>query len=351
MAFSKENIKYTLNGILFVALFTIAAIQISQVSFIKALAISPLIIGIVIGMFYANTLRTHIPKEWVPGIVFSSKQLLRFAIILYGFRITFQQIAEVGLAGLTVSTIMLTTTFILGWWLGVKVFKLDRDTAVLTASGSSVCGAAAVLATEPVLKAEPYKSAVAVGTVVLFGTIAMFTYPALFRSGILHMDPSVYGIYVGGTVHEVAQVVAAGGAVSEQAMNNAVIVKMTRVMMIAPLLIILGILVSKSVSTATAGESKKIKISIPWFAVWFIVMAGINSFLVGIEPLQPVLHGINELDTFLLTMAMTALGMETSVEKFKQAGAKPVALALVLAIWLMVGGYFVTKWSVTLFGV
>ena len=348
MAFSKENIKYTLNGILFVALFTIAAIQISQVSFIKALAISPLIIGIVIGMFYANTLRSHIPKEWVPGIVFSSKQLLRFAIILYGFRITFQQIAEVGLAGLTVSTVMLTTTFILGWWLGVKFFGLDRDTTVLTASGSSVCGAAAVLATEPVLNAEPYKSAVAVGTVVLFGTIAMFTYPALYKSGILHMDPATYGIYVGGTVHEVAQVVAAGGAVSEVAMNNAVIVKMTRVMMIAPLLIILGILVSKG-ATAAAGE-RKFKITIPWFAVWFIVMAGINSFLINMPSIQPVIHAINEFDTFLLTMAMTALGMETSVEKFKQAGAKPVALAAVLAVWLMVGGYFVTKWAVALFG-
>ncbi|MRI82938.1 MAG: YeiH family putative sulfate export transporter [Nitratiruptor sp.] len=349
MAFSKENIKYTLNGILFVALFTIAAIQISEVSFIKALAISPLIIGILIGMFYANTLRSHIPKEWVPGIVFSSKQLLRFAIILYGFRITFQQIAQVGMAGLTVSTIMLTTTFILGWWAGVKLLGLDRDTSILCASGSSVCGAAAVLATEPVLEAEPYKSAVAVGTVVLFGTIAMFTYPALYKAGILDMDPATYGIYVGGTVHEVAQVVAAGGAIGGVAADNAVIVKMTRVMMIAPLLIILGILVARSKKGQSKGGG--VPISIPWFAVWFIVVAGINSFLVDIPSLQPIIAKINEFDTFLLTMAMTALGMETSVEKFKQAGIKPVMLAFIMAVWLMVGGYFVTKWAVALFGV
>ena len=348
MAFSKENIKYTLNGILFVALFTIAAIQISEVGFIKKLAISPLIIGIVIGMFYANTLRSHIPKEWVPGIVFSSKQLLRFAIILYGFRITFQQIAEVGMAGLVVSVVMLTTTFILGWWAGVKIFKLDRDTSILCASGSSVCGAAAVLATEPVLKAEPYKSAVAVGTVVLFGTIAMFTYPALYKAGVLDMDPATYGIYVGGTVHEVAQVVAAGGAIGGAAADNAVIVKMTRVMMIAPLLIVLGILISRE--SAKAGQKSKVKISIPWFAVWFIVMAGINSMIHDIAQLKPIIHWINEFDTFLLTMAMTALGMETSVEKFKQAGAKPVALAALMAVWLMVGGYFVTKWAVAAFG-
>ena len=114
MAFSKENIRYTLNGILFVALFAIAAIQISQIGFIKHLAISPLIIGIILGMFYANTLRNQLPKEWVPGIVFSAKQLLRLAIIFYGFRVTFQQIMEVGAAGFTVSVVMLTSTILLG---------------------------------------------------------------------------------------------------------------------------------------------------------------------------------------------------------------------------------------------
>ncbi len=350
MAFSKENIRYTLNGILFVALFTIAAIEISNMGFIKKLAISPLIIGIVIGMFYANTLRSHIPKEWVPGIVFSSKQLLRFAIVLYGFRITFQQIIEVGMSGLIVSVIMLSTTFILGWWLGVKIFKMDRETSVLCASGSSVCGAAAVLATEPVLKAEPYKSAVAVGTVVLFGTIAMFVYPALYKAGLLDMSPAAYGIYVGGTVHEVAQVVAAGGAIGGVAADNAVIVKMTRVMMIAPLLIILGLIVSRTAATKSEQKKQKFKITIPWFAVWFIVMAGINSALADFEAIKPIIKDINEIDTFLLTMAMTALGMETSVQKFKQAGIKPVMLALIMAVWLMVGGYFITKGVISIFG-
>lgn len=348
MAFSKENIKYTLNGILFVALFAISAIHISQIGFINKLAISPLIIGIVIGMFYANTLRSHIPKEWVLGIVFSSKQLLRFAIVLYGFRITFQQIVEVGVAGLVVSSIMLSTTFILGWWLGVKLFKLDRDTSILCASGSSVCGAAAVLATEPVLKAKPYKSAVAVGTVVLVGTIAMFVYPTFYKSGILDMDMVTYGIYVGGTVHEVAQVVAAGGAIGEVATDNAVIVKMTRVMMIAPLLIILGIIISSS--NKSSSKDSKFKITIPWFAVWFIAMVGVNSLLVNYKSLEPVIKTINEVDTFLLTMAMTALGMETSVQKFKQAGIKPLLLALIMGTWLITGGYFITTWAVATFG-
>ena len=345
MAFSKENIRYTLNGILFVALFSIAAIQISQIEFIKQLAISPLIIGILIGMFYANTLRNHLPQEWVPGIVFSAKQLLRLAIVFYGFRITFQQIVDVGMAGLTVSTVMLTSTILLGSWVGMKFFKLDRDTAILTASGSSVCGAAAVLATEPVLKAEPYKSAIAVGTVVLFGTIAMFLYPIMYRSGILGMDMSTYGIYVGGTVHEVAQVVAAGGAVGPEASDNAVIVKMTRVMMIAPMLIILGLWISAKTRKA-GGEAGGVKLVIPWFAVWFVVMSGVNSL--NIIP-AVIVSGINQVDTFMLTMAMTALGMETNASKFKQAGIKPILLALVMFAWLIVVGYFVTKAAVAIF--
>jgi uncharacterized integral membrane protein (TIGR00698 family) len=180
MAFSKENRKGTIYGIIFVAVFAAAATAIAQMAFIKSLGISPLVIGIVLGIFYANTLHNHIPSEWSTGITFSGKKILRFAIVFYGFRITFQQIMDVGMSGFMVSLIMLSTTFILGSYLGMKIFKMDRDTSMLTASGASVCGAAAVLATEPVLKAEGHKTAVAVSMVVLFGTISMFLYPVVF---------------------------------------------------------------------------------------------------------------------------------------------------------------------------
>ena len=128
-----------MSGILFVALFFLAAFHIAQISWVAGLGISQLIIGIVLGMFYANTLRNNLPQAWVQGILFSAKKIFRAAIFLYGFRITFQQIVDVGLAGIGVSVIMLASTFLLGTWLGMKVFKLDRDTAILTASGSAVC--------------------------------------------------------------------------------------------------------------------------------------------------------------------------------------------------------------------
>ncbi|MDD2791070.1 MAG: YeiH family protein [Sulfurimonas sp.] len=360
MAFSKAKRKGTISGIIFVAIFAAAATMIADLSIIKSLGISPLVIGIVMGIFYANTLHNHAPAEWGSGITFSGKKILRFAIVFYGFRITFQQIMDVGMSGFMVSLIMLATTFILGTYLGIKIFKMDRDTSMLTASGASVCGAAAVLATEPVLKAEGHKTAVAVSMVVLFGTISMFLYPVLYTTiiepatGFLHMTPEQFGIYVGGTIHEVAQVVAVPasvqGAPVEMA-NAAVIVKMTRVIMIAPLLIVLGIYLSM-VAKKSGGTSEKVKLVIPWFAVYFIGMAGVNSLIHNYTLSAPQdiatlikssIDTINEIDTFLLTMAMTALGMGTIFSKFKGLGLAPLYTAGSMFIWLVVGGFVITK--------
>ncbi len=348
MPFSAQNRQGTISGIIFVAIFAAAATMISQISFIKSLGISPLVIGIVMGIFYANTLHNHVPSAWGSGITFSGKKILRFAIVFYGFRITFQQIMEVGMSGFMVSLIMLSTTFLLGTYLGIKFFKMDRDTSMLTASGASVCGAAAVLATEPVLKAEGHKTAVAVSMVVLFGTISMFLYPVLYASiiepatGFLHMTPEQFGIYVGGTIHEVAQVVAVPASVAgapEVMANSAVIVKMTRVIMIAPMLIILGLYLSMQAKKA-GGKAGGLTLTIPWFAVYFIGMAGFNSL--DLVP-HNIVSVINEIDTFLLTMAMTALGMGTIFAKFKGLGLAPLYTAGSMFVWLVVGGFIVTK--------
>ena len=329
------------NGLVFVGLFASAAYQLSQWHYVSLLGISPLIVGIIMGMVYGNTLRWHLPVYWLPGIVFSSKVLLRVAIVLYGFRLTFQDLLLVGFDGLAISSLMLTSTFLGGTWLGIKIFGLPKRLAILTAAGSSVCGAAAVLATEPVVKGESYESSIAVGTVVVFGTLAMFLYPMLYRNGFLDMNPEAYGMFVGGTLHEVAHAVAAGQAVSVDAGNTAVIVKMMRVMLIAPLLIGLGFWLNRGTSEGDSPAANRFSMrSFPWFAVLFIVCIGINSL--GIIP-KPAVEAINSLDIFMLTMAMCALGMETSLEKVRMVGPKPFLLAGLLALWLGFGGYFVTR--------
>ena len=349
MPFSPEKRQGTISGIIFVAIFAAAATFIAGLGPIKALGLSPLVIGIVMGIFYANTLHNKTPEAWHGGITFSAKKILRFAIVVYGFRITFQEIAAVGLDGFLVSLTMLTSTLIIGSWLGHKIFKMEKDTSILTASGAAVCGAAAVLATEPVLKAEGHKTAVAVSMVVLFGTISMFLYPVMYETiikdatGFLHMDPRTFGIYVGGTIHEVAQVVAVPASVPgapEAMAHSAVIVKMTRVILIAPMLIVLGLYLSWSAKREGNQAASTTKLVIPWFAVYFIFVAAFNSFHLLPENL---VHLINTVDTFLLTMAMTALGMGTIFSKFKGLGLAPLYTALGMFVWLVVGGFVVTK--------
>lgn len=323
-----------LHGILLIALFSCAAFYIGDTALMRQLSFSPLIIGIILGMLYANSLRNRLPETWVPGILFSSKQLLCLGIILYGFRLTFQNIVDVGLSAIIIDALVVVVTIVGGVFVG-RLLKMDKDVALLTSVGSGICGAAAVLGAEATIKSKPYKTAVAVSTVVIFGTISMFIYPVLYRNGVLEMSANQMGVYTGATLHEVAHVVGAGNAMGKEISDVAIIVKMLRVIMLVPVLLILGYWV---VGTRKKGQTAKL--TIPWFALGFLAVIAFNSF--NLLP-AGVIDFINGLDTFLLTMAMTALGAETNIEKFKKAGAKPFVLALILYSWLMIGGYALVK--------
>ena len=331
-----------LHGVLLITLFSCAAFYIGDMSFVKSISFSPMIVGIILGMLYANSLRNNLPETWVPGIKFCSKQVLRFGIILYGFKLSFQDVMAVGLAAIIVDAIIVVCTIGLGILIG-RLLKMDRSIALLTSCGSAICGAAAIMGVDGAIRPKPYKTAVAVATVVIFGTLSMFLYPILYRAGIFNLPASQMGIFTGSTIHEVAHVVGAGNAMGAMISNTAIIVKMIRVMMLVPVLLVIAFFVAKDVTARTDGNEEKRKITIPWFAILFLVVIGFNSF--NLLPLDMVSF-INTFDTFLLTMAMTALGAETSIEKFKQAGAKPFVLALILDIWLIFGGYAIVKYIV-----
>lgn len=334
-----------LHGILLIVLFSFSAFYIAEFQFIKNLSLSPLIVGIILGMLYANSLRNRLPETWVPGIKFCSKQVLRAGIVLYGFRLTFQSVIAIGASAILIDVIVVTCTILLVILVG-KLLKMDNDLALLTATGSAICGAAAVLGAEPVVKSEPHKTAVAVSTVVIFGTLSMFIYPILYRAGVFDLTPEQMGLYTGSTLHEVAHVVGAGNAMGKEISDSAIIVKMIRVMLLAPVLLIMSFALARRAVKAVKGDknttiAQRGKITIPCFAFGFLAIIVFNSF--DWLPV-PVVDGINSLDTFMLTMAMTALGAETNFEKFKQAGAKPFLLAAILYIWLLGGGYLLVKW-------
>ena len=337
-----------LHGVLLIALFSCSAFYIAEFQFIKQLSFSPLIVGIILGMLYANSQRNHLPETWVPGILFCTKQVLRAGIVLYGFKLTFQSVIAIGLPAILIDMVIVVLTILIGVWVG-RLMKMDKDLALLTATGSAICGAAAVLGAEPVVKCEAHKTAVAVSTVVIFGTLSMFIYPVMYRAGILDLDPEQMGLYTGATLHEVAHVVGAGNAMGKEISDAAIIVKMIRVMMLAPVLVVMSFMLARTAvnSVVNGGRNgggvapSRGKITIPWFAFGFLAVIGFNSF--DLLP-HAVVDGINQVDTFMLTMAMTALGTETSIEKFKKAGAKPFVLATILYVWLLAGGYLLAKY-------
>lgn len=333
MPFSKENRISTFNGIFFVTLFALSSCYLSQLSIFSQYGVSPLIVAIVLGIFYSNTLSHQLPISWVPGIQFVSKRVLRLAIVLYGFRLTLQEVVMLGWGAVFLDLLMVFSTLLLGFWIGTRFLRLDKHLSLLIAAGSAICGAAAVLAVEGVIKSESYKASVAVATVVIFGTLSMFLYPLLIKLGWVVMPSQMYGVWIGASVHEVAQVVVAGSQLSPQAEYTAVVVKMTRVLLLVPVLFILSYFETKN--THQKG------FVVPWFALGFLGVIVINS--AKIIPYQLV-EFLASLDIFLLTMAMSAIGMETHFAKIKHVGGKPFYLAALLFIWLGGASFFYIRY-------
>ncbi len=347
----QKNSRQIVSGLLLalvlaaVALFVapIMGKAISPFSPIAEKAISnPLLVAIVIGLIVGNTVYAKVRPAVSPGIDLAKKQVLRMAIVLYGFRLTFAELIEVGGSALLVDVIIVFGTFFLTVWMGRRFFDVDRETSMLIGAGASICGAAAVLAAEPVIKAPDYKVSVALATVVLFGTVSMFLYPIIYSFAVLPFTASEFGVYIGASVHEVAQVAAAGGVISTDVMNTAVITKMARVILLAPFLLMLTYMMKHQ------EDSGKGTITIPWFAIGFVIVIGLHSL-----PIWPkvFVQSIIWLDTLLLCMAMAALGLSTHFGDMKQVGMAPFKLAGAILLWLVCGGAIITMTVNKLVGV
>lgn len=333
--YHRYDVKRFIPGLALTAVIAFATAWIGTIPAVSALGLGALTLAIIVGIVLGNTLYPAAHPLCDAGVQFAKQKLLRLGIILYGFRLTFQQVMDVGLSGVVIDILMLSSTFLLATFIGARLMNLDLKTAWLIGAGSSICGAAAVLATAPVVKAESSKVAVAVATVVIFGTIGIFLYPVIWHEVASHypaISATQFGVYTGSTMHEVAQVVAAGHAVSPETESAAVIAKMLRVMMLAPFLLLLSIAASRHVEH---DGTPKQPIVFPWFALMFILVALFNSF--HLLPAQWVAT-INVLDNVLLAMAMAALGLTTRISQLMKAGLQPFLLGLILFGWLILGG-------------
>lgn len=328
-----------------IALMAWLCIATSNLFVMQKFGISPLTIAIVLGMVFGNSILSSFSQTLSDGIIFSKARLLRAGIVLFGLKLTLAQVAYVGWPAILSDLVIIIGTMWLSVILG-KRMGVEIKTAALIGSGSAICGAAAVLATQPVLKNKESDVSVAVATVVVFGTLAMFVYPIAGRWLLSHYDSAAawfsWGIYTGSSIHEVAQVAAAGAAVNDTVGDVAVMTKMIRVMLLAPFLLVLPYAMRGVNDQKISGG----KIIIPWFAVGFLLMVAANSMF---HIPNNAYRYLIKLDTFLLTMSMLCLGFTTRWQTIRQAGSKPLLLAGLLWLWLIVAGAVVSYLCYLLF--
>lgn len=298
----------------------VAAMAAQRLSGIAAL--SPLVVAMLLGIALRNL--AGIPAPARPGIACALRRVLRLAIVLLGFQLTLAQLRAVGVPGLAVISVTLAATFVFTRWAG-RLLGVEARLTELIAAGTSVCGASAVIATNTVTRGADEDVAYAIACVTVFGSLSMIAMPVL--GGMLAMAPAQYGIWVGATVHEVAQVVGAGFQHGAEAGQAATVAKLSRVMGLAPLILVLGALARR------AGRDAQGAAPMPWFVLGFIAVVLLNSVLPLPGALQRDVAGLTG---FLLTMALAAMGLETDIRKLRARGIRPLALGALA--WLFISG-------------
>lgn len=289
--------------------------------------LSPMFIAIVLGMIMRNTI--GIPKVAQPGVTFTLKKILRLSLIPLGLQVTMEQVGDIGFAGAATVAISLLGTLAITIWLGNRL-GIARRLTILLAVGTSVCGASAIVAANTVTDAPDEDVAYAITCVTAFGTIAMFLYPLL--AGILALDSMTYGLWAGASIHETAQVIAAGFQHGQEAGEVATIAKLTRVILLAPLVLVLAV-AYPLLDHSNEYADKRTVPTIPWFVLGFMGMIALNN-LIAIPPDMKnwVLQGT----MFALSASLAGLGLETGLREIKAKGFRPVALALFGSIFIAV---------------
>jgi uncharacterized integral membrane protein (TIGR00698 family) len=310
-------------GLLLTGGIAAAAFALRQVPGVSTF--SPMILAIVIGIGFHNLLGT--PVRAKAGVTFSLRRILRFAIILLGLQLTAEQVMEVGPTGIGVIVVSLIGTFVFTTAFG-RVLGVERKLSELIAAGTSICGASAVIATNTVTGARDEDVAYAVACVTVFGSIAMFAYPLL--PSLLHLDPQAYGLWAGASIHEIAQVVAAAFQDGSQAGEFGTIAKLSRVMMLAPVVITLGLLATRRARSGGHAHVQA-KAPIPWFVLGFVALVAFNS-IVTVPPGAKA--AIVTVTTFLLSVALAAMGLETDIAKLRAKGVRPLILGLAAFLFI-----------------
>lgn len=280
----------------------------------NTLHVSPLLVVVLLGMLWRSVAPT--PEVLQPGIRMAQRPILRWAVAGLGLRLSLGELVKIGGPALAVVAVSTFTALLAGYFIS-RAFRIPRKLALLLSVGGAVCGASAVVAADSVVQGEKRDAPVALGVITLLGTVGIFIYPLIGRA--LGMNDFLFGVWDGASLHEMAQVVAAGFGMSDEAARVATVVKLARIALLAPIVLLLGAWLARS---GTAGRANVAPV--PWFLVVFVILAGVASS--GWIP-PALLDAGRRLDLWLLCVGMAGVGLVTGAADLKAAGAAPILAA------------------------
>lgn len=315
-----EAVETILPGLMLALGLAALALGVQRLAGVTAL--SPLILGVGFGILLRN-LAGPIAGTG-PGLTFAMRRLLRLGIVLLGLQITLAQVAAVGLGGLAAITLTLVLTFVATKAMG-RMLGVDARLSELIAAGTAVCGASAILAANTVTRGRDEDVAYAVASITVLGTASMLLLPLL--AGPLGLSDEIYGLWAGASVHEVAQAVGASFAQGDVAGQSGTVAKITRVMLLAPLIMAMGLV------AARRGGGSGARAPAPWFALGFLAMIGVNSV---VDLPAGFRDGMGMLTAFLLTVALVAMGLETDLRRLRAVGLRPLLLGVMASVFVAV---------------
>lgn len=322
-----KRILEALPGVALAAVLATAAFLLARHPFFKdTLHVSALLLVILLGMAWRTLL--PVPEGALPGIRVAQRPLLRWAVAGLGLKLSLGEILRIGGPALVVVVASTFASLAFGVWVAGRL-GMSRKGGVLLAVGTSVCGASAVVAADSVVLGEKEDSAIAMGVITLLGTIGIVAYPYLGRW--LGMNDFLFGLWDGASVHEMAQVVAAGASFSKRAVEVATVVKLTRICLLAPIVFGLAWWLRRRGRVGHAHVSL-----VPWFLVLFVVFAAINSS--GLAH-KPTLDALRDADLWLLCVGMAGVGLQTGFHDLRRAGFAPIAAGAVSWVFLAALSY------------
>jgi uncharacterized integral membrane protein (TIGR00698 family) len=315
-------------------LLTTAAVVVSiGISSLAGPALGALTVAVLLGALLANTV--DLPASLSPGLRFASRNLLRAGVVLLGLSVTLDQVRQLGWDGIAILTLVVAATFALTAWLGGRM-GVNRPTSVLIATGTAVCGASAIAAMSAVLpdKDEDIDdgAAVAIASVTLYGTVALIAFPLLAAG--LSLDPLAQGAWAGASVHEVGQVVAAAAPAPSPGPEAAIIVKLTRVLLLAPLVALMAWQFRRSAPSGT-GATGKAPSPVPPFLLGFVALVLLGSW---VELPDAFLDAAGLVKDALLAAAMFGLGTGVVVAKLVKQGGSAMLLGAASSVFIAIAG-------------